>query len=95
MNVLHNLGAITGMIFTMGSMLTLWVFSAASLANNTSADSLQRVKLWVLCLSLYCMAGIAAGIWLLCIQRSGWATVASLLPAASMAALLLYLVLRP
>lgn len=95
MNVLALVSAITAMVITTVSILTLWVFSAASLANNTSEAAQHQVKLWLLGLSLYAVAGIALGIWLLSIQRAGWATISALLPAVSMTALFLYFVSRP
>lgn len=84
-------GAIAAMIFTAGSTLTMWVFSAAALANNQSEESLRQVELWVASFSLLSMAGIGVGIWLLRRKRPGRSALASLLPAAVMAATLLYL----
>lgn len=92
--VLLTVCSITAMIFTAGSMVTMWAFSAASLANNTSEESLHRVKLWVLNFSLLSIAGIAAGIWLLCRHRPGWSSLVSVLPAVAMGGTLLYLVVR-
>lgn len=90
MHVLKSIGSIATMIFTAGSMVTMWVFAAASLANNTSEASLQRVKLWVLNFSLLCCAGIAAGIWLLVQKRYGWSAMTALLPAIAMLGTLLW-----
>ena len=90
MHILKTIGSAAAMIFTAGSMLTMWVFAAASLANNTSEASLQRVKLWVLNFSLLSCAGIAAGIWLLFRKRYGWSAGVALFPAAFMLATLLW-----
>lgn len=90
MHILKTIGSIAAMIFTAGSMLSMWVFSAASLANNSSEASLHRVKLWLLNFSLLSCAGIAAGIWLLVRKRYGWSAGAALLPAAFMLAALLW-----
>lgn len=90
MNILKTIGSVAAMIFTVGSMLTMWVFAAASLANNTSEASLHRVQLWVLNLSLLCCSGIAAGVWLLMRKRYGLAAGIALLPAAFMLATLLW-----
>lgn len=90
MHILKTIGSVATMIFTAGSMLTMWVFAAASLANNTSEASLHRVQLWVLNLSLFCCTGIAAGIWLLVRKHYGWSAGVALLPAAFMLATLLW-----
>ena len=90
MHILKTIGSIAALIFTAGSMVTMWVFAAASLANNTSEASLQRVKLWVLNFSLFCCAGIAAGIWLLVQKRYGWSAATALVPALAMLATLLW-----
>ena len=82
------------MIFNAGSMLTMWVFAAASLANNTSEASYERVKLWVLNFSLLSLAGIGVGIWLLVRKRHGWSAGASLLPAFVMLVTFVYLLSR-
>ena len=83
MNVLKTIGAIAAMIFTAGSTVTMWTFAAASLANNTSEASLQRVKLWVMNFSLLSLAGIGVGIWLLAGKRYALSAGMSLLPAAA------------
>jgi hypothetical protein len=93
-NVLKTIGSIAAMFFTAGSTLAMWVFAAASLANNTSEASLQRVKLWVLNFSLCSAAGIAIGIWLLCQKSYGWSTGISLLPAIAMGGTFIYLITR-
>jgi hypothetical protein len=93
MNIPQTIGSIAAMIFTAGSMLAMWVFAAASLA-NASPDSVQRVKMWVINLSLYCLAGIGVGIRLLVQKRCGWSTCISLLPAATMLLILLWRVYR-
>ena len=82
------------MIFTAGSTLTMWVFAAASLANNKSEASYERVKLWVLNFSLFSLAGIGVGIWLLVQKRHGWSVGASLLPAFVMLVTFVYLLSR-
>ena len=82
------------MIFTAGSTLTMWVFASASLANNQSEASYERVKLWVLSFSLLSLAGIGAGIWLLVRKRYGWSVGASLLPAFAMLVTFIYLLNR-
>lgn len=95
MNVLQTIGAIAAMIFTAGSTVTMWVFAAASLANNKSAESLARVKLWVLNFSLLSLAGIGVGIWLLVSKRYGLSMGVSLLPAAVMLAAFVWQIIRP
>ncbi len=87
--------AIASMIFTLGSMATMWVFSAASLANNTSAEALRQVKTLALIFSLLSVSGIALGIWLLCRRRPGWASVVAVFPSLVMGGLLVYFLLRP
>ena len=94
MNILQSIGAIASMIFTAGSMVTMWVFSAAALANNTSEESLRQVKLWVAGFSVLSVVGIGVGIRLLYMHRPGWATIISLLPAIVMGGTLIYLVNR-
>ena len=94
MKPLQTISAITAMIFTAGSMLTMWAFAAASLANNTSEASYERVKLWVLSFSLFSLAGIGVGIWLLVRKRHGWSVGASLLPAFVMFVTFVYLLNR-
>lgn len=95
MSALKTIGTIFAMIFTTGSMVTMWIFAAASLANNTSDASYQRVKLWVLNFSIFCVAGIASGIWLLLRKRYAWSAGASLLPAAVMFVALVWQLIRP
>ena len=95
MKVLQTVGAISAMLFTAGSMLTMWVFAAASLANNTSDASYQRVKLWVISLSLLSLVGISIGIWLLVGKRYALSTGVSLLPAAVMFSALVWQLLLP
>jgi hypothetical protein len=95
MNALQRIGAVASMIFTAVSMLTMWVFSAASLANNTSEASLREVKLWVLYFSVLSLAGIGVGIWLLYLHRPGRATIVSLLPAIVMGGTLVHFLVRP
>lgn len=94
MNTLKTIGCITAMIFTAGSMVTMWVFIAASLANNKSEASLHGAKLWVLNLSLLCLVGIGVGIWLLVAKRYALSTGASLLPAAAMFMALVWQLVR-
>ncbi len=95
MNIFKTIGAIAAMIFTTGSMLTMWVFAAASLANNKSDESLNTVKLWVFNLSLLCVIGISVGIWLLIQKRYGLSTGVSLLPAVVMFAALIWQLYKP
>ena len=95
MKVLQTIGAISAMLFTAGSMLTMWVFAAASLANNTSDASYQRVKFWVISLSLLSLVGISIGIWLLVGKRYALSTGVSLLPAAVMLSALVWQLLLP
>jgi len=95
MSTLQNIGAVASMIFTAGSMVTMWVFSAASLANNTSEESLRQVKLWVLAFSVLSVVAIGVGIWLLYMHRPGWSTIVSLLPAIVMGGTLVYFLVRP
>ena len=94
MKTLQTIGAIIAMIFNAGSMLSMWVFAAASLANNKSEASYERVKLWVINFSLFSLAGIGVGIWLLLRKRHGWSVGAALLPAFVMLATFIYLVSR-
>lgn len=95
MKVLQTIGAIAAMIFTAGSMVTMWVFAAPSLANNTSDASYQRVKLWVITLSIMSLAGIGAGIWMLVGKRYALSIGASLLPAIVMFLALVWQLVRP
>ena len=95
MKVMQTIAAIAAMIFTAGSTLTMWVFAAASLANNTSDASYQRVKLWVISFSLFSLAGIGAGIWLLIGKRYALSIGVSLLPAGAMFIALVWQLIRP
>ncbi len=58
MNALPSIGAIACEIVTGGSLVTMRVFSAASLANNTGAESLHRVNLWGLSFPLLLLSFI-------------------------------------
>jgi hypothetical protein len=95
MNKIQTIGSIAAMIFTAGSMVTMWTFAALSLANNKSEESLHRVKLWVLNFSLLCLVGIGIGIWLLVQKRYALSTGVSLLPAAVMFIALVWQIIRP
>lgn len=95
MNALRAIGTIAVMIFTAGSTIAMWGFAAASLANNTSDASYQRVKLWVISFSLLSVIGISAGIWLLVGRRYILSASASLLPAVVMFLTLVWLLIRP
>lgn len=95
MKVIQTIGSIAAMIFTAGSMVTMWVFAAASLANNTSEASCQRVKLWVINFSLFSLVGVGAGIWLLVGKRYALSTGVSLLPAAVMFTTLVWQLIGP
>ena len=95
MKLLQTIGCIAAMIFTTGSMLTMWVFAAASLANNKSEASLLRVKLWVLNFSLCCLVGIGISIWRLMGKRYGLSAGAALLPAAVMFIAFVWQIARP
>jgi hypothetical protein len=95
MKTLATVGAIASMMFTAGSALTMWVFAAASLANNTSDASYKRVKLWVINFSLLSLIGIGAGIWLLVKKRQTLASSVSLLPAAAMFIAFVWQIIRP
>lgn len=92
--VLGILGAVAAMIFTIVSMATMWVFSAASLANNTDPAAAREVGWWVLGFSLLCVAGVGAGIWLVIRGRPGWSAGTSLFPAAVMFLALVYQLLK-
>ena len=94
MNVLKAAGAILAMVFTAGATLTMWVFSAAALANANDA-SYQRVRLWVIGFSLLALAGIGAGIWMLMDRRYALSAVVSLVPAAVMCLALVWQLVRP
>ena len=89
MNILQTIGAIAAMIFTVGSMLTMWVFAAAGCANATP-ESIHRVKIWVINLTIFCLAGIGVGIWLLIKKHYAWSTFLTLLPAATMLSILVW-----
>ena len=91
MKALQTLGAIAALIFTAGSTITMWAFAAASLANNTSEASYERVKLWVISFSLLSLTGIIAGIWLLLRKRYALSASLSLLPSAAMFITLVWL----
>ena len=95
MKIIPTIGAIAAMLLTAGSTVTMWVFAAASLANNTSEASLHRVKLWVLNFSIFSLAGIGAGIWLLVRKRHALSIGISLLPAAAMLIALVWQIIRP
>ncbi len=90
LRVLGISGAVAAMILTIGSMATMWVFSAAALANNTDPTAVREVGWWVLGFSLLCVAGIGAGIRLVFRGRPGWSAVASLFPAMVMFLALAY-----
>lgn len=89
MNLLRTIASIAAMIFTAGSMFTMWVFAAAGCANATH-ESIHRVKIWVINLTLCCLAGIGVGIWLLVKKHYTWSTCITLLPAATMLFILLW-----
>lgn len=95
MNRIQTIGSIAAMIFTVVSMLAMWVFSAASLANNKSEESLHRVKLWVISFSILSLVGIGVGIWLLMGKRYALSTGVSLLPAGVMFIALVWQLIRP
>lgn len=94
LRVLAILGAVAAIIFTIGSMLTMWVFAAAGLANTSDPAETARVGRWVLGFSLFCAAGIGVGGWLLWRRRPGWSAAASLTPAAAMFGTLVYLLVK-
>ena len=83
MNILRLIVAVAAMLFTGFSTLTMWVFSAAALANASEA-SIQRVKHWVIGCSSCSFVCIAAGIWLLRAKRPGWAAGVAIFPAIVM-----------
>ncbi len=95
MKVIPTIGAIAAMMLTAGSTVTMWVFAAASLANNTSEASLQRVKLWVHNFSLLSLVGTGVGIWLLVRKRYALSVGISLLPAAAMFIAFVWQIIRP
>ncbi|MCP5558990.1 MAG: hypothetical protein H7A55_14695 [Verrucomicrobiaceae bacterium] len=95
MKALQITGSIAAMIFTFGSMLAMWIFAAASLANTTSDASYQRVRLWVVGFSAFAVIGISVGIWLLVGKRYALSTSVSLLPAAVMFIALVWQLIRP
>lgn len=90
LRVLGISGAVAAMIFTAGSMVTMWVFSAAALANNTDPAAAHEVGWWVSGFSLLCVAGIGGGIWLVIRGCRGWSAGVSLFPAVVMFLALVY-----
>lgn len=77
------------MLFTVFSTVTMWVFSAAAVA-NADAASIQRVKLWVMGFSSFSLVGLLAAVWLLRMKRHGQAAGIALLPSIVMGGTLLY-----
>lgn len=88
-SILPMIGAALCIVFTAFSTATMWVFSAAALA-NASHESIQRVKLWVAGFSSLSLVCVVVALWLLCAQRAGRSAAFALLPSVVMGACLAY-----
>jgi hypothetical protein len=88
------LGALGAMAFTAVSMVTMWVFAAAGLANTSDPEEVRRVGMWVLGFSVLCAAGVGVGVWLLWRGNVVHSALASLAPSAVMFMTLVYLLVR-
>lgn len=75
--------AIAAMIGTVIVTLTAVVFCMGMGANATPAG-IRTLKLWAAGFSLLGIAGVAAGIFLMCAGQHGWAAGAALTPAVIM-----------
>ncbi len=95
MNFLQSIGAIAAMICTAGCTLTMWVFSAASLANVSDQSAYQRVMSWVVVLSVFSIVGIVSGIALLLRKRFATAATVAVVPSAIMFVALVWQIVRP
>ncbi len=93
MNLFHKLTAIVAMLCTAVTALTAVIFCAAAGANS-DAESIRRLKLWMLACGLGSLVFIGIAIWLLTRHRPGPSAIVAIIPTVLMGATFLVKLLR-
>ena len=94
MNRLHIFAVIGSMLISIVSTVTMLVFCLAAMA-NANADSIHRLKTWMMSLSMLSLLCLAVAGWLLYDKRPGWASAGiALAPTVLMGTIFIYKVTR-
>ena len=93
MNPLYTITAIAAMLCTVVAALIAITFCLAGGA-NADAESIRRLKLWMLACGLSSLVCIGVAIWLLTRQRPGPSAIVAIIPTVLMGATLLVKLLR-
>ena len=91
--MLLKITAIAAMICTVFAALTAVVFCLAGGA-NADAESIRRLKLWMLACGPGSLVFIGVAIWLFTRQRPGPAAIVAIIPTVLMGATFLVKILR-